>query len=209
MRPAQRVKALAATPLAIAAIFVTSHGLIGTLKSFITAGTSDPSVAHRVNNYPLVEHLVAQAPWFGQGGGTYIAKSALYILDDQYLTTAIELGLVGVSALLFYFVWPVIAALVARKRTDDPEIRDLCAALASSALAAAACAATFDALSFPMFVGVQALVLGLIGAVWLIVDRERGAAQSLAALSFGRGAENTVNMAERAGIGLGGPTGGN
>ena len=129
---------------------------------------------------------MARAPWFGQGGGTYIAKSAVYILDNQYLTTAIELGLVGVAAFAFFLLWPAIAALVARKRTADPEMRDLAAALAGAALAAAVGSATFDSLSFPMFVNVQALVLGLIGAVWLVVDRERKAAQDLVGLSYGQ-----------------------
>ena len=60
--------------------------------------------------------------------------------------------------------------LVARKRTADQELRDLAAALAGGALAAAVASATFDSLSFPMFVNVQALIFGLIGAVWLIVE---------------------------------------
>jgi hypothetical protein len=209
MRPAQRVKAMAVMPLAVAAIFVTSHGLIGTLKTFFLAGTSDPSVAHRVNTYPFVEQTVAKTPWFGQGGGTYIAKSAVYIFDNQYLTTAIELGLVGVAALAFFFLWPAIAALVARKRTANPELRDLAAALAGAALAAVVCSATFDSLSFPMFVNVQALVFGLIGAVWLVVDGERKAAQGVASLSFGRSFKSTVSRPQRAGIGVVELAGGN
>jgi hypothetical protein len=42
----------------------------------------------------------------------------------------------------------------------------LCAALAGAALAAAVCSLTFDSLSYPMFVGVYALIIGLIGAGW-------------------------------------------
>ena len=61
----------------------------------------------------------------------------LYILDNQYLMMAIELGLVGVGAFVFYLLWPAIAALVARKRAADQELRDLAAALAGGALAAA------------------------------------------------------------------------
>jgi hypothetical protein len=210
MRPAQRIKALAATPLAVAVIFVTSHGLIGTLESFFLAGTSDPSISHRTNNYPFVEQVVSRAPWFGQGGGTYIAKTAVYILDNQYLTTAIELGLAGVTALLFFLLWPAIAALVARKRTTDPELRDLAAALAGAAMGAAVGSATFDSLSFPMFVNVNALVLGLIGAVWLVVDRERkAAAQGRTALSFDRSGMSAVSRLGRAGIGVMEPAGGN
>jgi O-Antigen ligase len=208
MRPAHRVNALSATPVAVAVVFVTSHGLIGTLKTFFLAGTSDPSIAHRVNNYPLVEQMVSRSPWFGQGGGTYIAKSAVYILDNQYLTSAIELGLAGVAALLFYTLWPALAALVARKRTADPEMRDLAAALAGAALASAVCSATFDSFSFPMFVNIQALVIGLIGAVWLIVEQDNSAPESIAYSPLDRNA-SSMDRIKHAGVGLSLSAGGN
>lgn len=168
----RRLTGLAFIPVAVAAIFVTAHGFVGTIKQFFLAGTSDPSIAHRVNNYSMVEQLVRQAPWFGQGGGTYIVQT-LYILDNQYLTTAIELGLTGLVAFTFFLVWPGVAALIARRRTADPELRDLCAALAGAAFAAVVCSATFDSLSFPMFVNVQALVAGITGATWLLIEKER------------------------------------
>jgi O-Antigen ligase len=172
LRPAQRLAALAAGLLAGLAVFVAAHGLLGTIKSYFEAGTDDPSIAHRVNNYSYVEALVRHAPWFGSGGGTYL-PDALHILDNEYLTTTINLGLVGLLALAFFFIWPAIAAVVARGRSADPKIRDLCAALGGAALAAALCSATFDSLSFPMFVNVQALVAGLIGAVWVLVESQR------------------------------------
>ena len=174
MPPARRLTGFAGILLAAAGIFVTAHGLLGTLKDYFFAGTSDSSIAHRVNNYSYVEQLVREAPWFGQGGGTYIVTET-HILDNQYLTTAIELGLVGAAALIVFLAWPFFAMLAARGRTADLEIRDLCAALAGAELAAALCSATFDSLSFPMFVNVQALVVGLIGAVWLVVNRENEA----------------------------------
>ena len=70
----------------------------------------------------------------------------LDILDNQYLKTAVELGLVGVVVLAAFFLVPVIAALVARRRSGDPELRLLCAALAGAALAAGVCSLTFDSL---------------------------------------------------------------
>ena len=36
------------------------------------------------------------APWLGRGGGTYLAPDATRILDNQYLKSAIETGLIGV-----------------------------------------------------------------------------------------------------------------
>ena len=79
------------------------------------------------------------------------------ILDNQFLKTAVELGLIGVVALAAYFLVPMISALVARRRSRDPEFRLLCAALAGAALAAAVCSVTLDSLSFPMFTSVYAL----------------------------------------------------
>jgi cell division protein FtsW (lipid II flippase) len=168
----QRLVALCAAPFAVAAVFMSAPGVIGTLTTFFKAGTNDDSVMARVYDYPEVERLVSQAPWFGHGGGTYLPENPMYILDNQYLKTAIELGLVGVVVLAVYFLVPFIAALVARRRTGDPDLRLLCAALAGAALAAGVCSVTFDSLSFPMFSNVYALVIGLIGACWRLAAVE-------------------------------------
>jgi hypothetical protein len=162
----QRLVALCVAPLGIAAVFMTAPGVIGTLKSFFLAGANDDSVRYRLVDYPVVERLVHQAPWFGHGGGSYLPEQGIYILDNQYLKTAIELGLVGVAALVTCFLVPLIAALVARRRSSDPELRLLAAALAGAVLAAMVCSVTFDSLSFPMFSNLLALVIGLIGACW-------------------------------------------
>lgn len=170
--PARRLVGLTLVFVAMLGIFAISHGLIGTLTQYFFAGSSDNSIAHRVSNYPYAEALVRQAPWFGHGGGTYITINSLHIFDNEYITTAVQLGLAGVVALAFFLVWPTFTALAARAGTADPEVRDLCAALAGAELAAVACSGTFDSLSFPMFVGVQALVAGLIGSVWLVTRGE-------------------------------------
>lgn len=169
---ARRLTGITIVLLGVAGIFVAAHGLLGTLKAYFLAGASDPSVAHRVNNYAFVEQLVREHPWFGQGGGTFIPADATHILDNEYLGTAIQLGLLGLVALIFFFLWPALTALAARARTADPSLRALCAALAGAELAAVLSSAFFDSLSFPMFVNIQALIAGLIGAVWLLVSRE-------------------------------------
>ncbi len=48
------------------------------------------------------------------------------------------------------------------------------AALAGADLAAMVCAATFDGFTFPMFFNLQPLIVGLIGAAWLITEKEKG-----------------------------------
>ena len=120
MPPSRRLIALCAAPFAAVGIFMSAPGVIGTLTSLFMAGTSDPSVAYRVTDYPLAERFVQEAPWFGRGGGTYVVENSIAVFDNQYLKTAVELGLVGVVALAAFFLVPMIAALVARRRSDDP-----------------------------------------------------------------------------------------
>jgi hypothetical protein len=172
--PVKRLGGIAGILVAVAGVFLTAHGLLGTLKQYFLAGSGDASIAHRVNNYTFVEQQVRQAPLFGQGGGTdaanYASLASIHILDNQYLTSAIELGLIGLFALLFYLLWPAVTAFAARGRTTQTELRTLCAALAGAELAALLCSAFFDSLSFPMFVSVQALVVGLIGAAWRLAS---------------------------------------
>ena len=55
-----------------------------------------PVGGHARERLPAGRAARQEAPWFGHGGGTYIPDNVLDILDNQYLKTAIELGLVGV-----------------------------------------------------------------------------------------------------------------
>ena len=127
----QRVGAvIAALPVVIAGVFAVAHGLVSTIGKYFTLGSSDPSITHRTNNYAYVEDLVHQAPWFGTGGGTYI-PTTVHILDNQYLTTTIELGLV-VSAVVVLLLPSLCGCSRGANRTHDPELRTLCGALAGA-----------------------------------------------------------------------------
>ena len=201
----QRLFALFAAPIGLVVVFMSAPGLIGTLTGVFEAGSSDDSVRARLIDYPVVERLVHEAPWFGHGGGTYIPENPMYILDNQYLKTAIELGLIGVVALAAYFLVPMICALRARRRSDDPELRLLCAALAGAALSATVCSITFDSLSFPMFSSVYALVIGLIGAGWRLAAQEVAgrtepvSSGSISAYTAGRTPASTTRPVRSAG----------
>jgi O-antigen ligase len=147
--------------------------LIGILASFFSGASSDPSIQYRTHDYPVAEQLWQSAPWFGHGPGTYIPADPLNIFDNQYLNSAVELGLVGVLALLVFLIAPATVALAARRRSMSTDLRLLCAALTGAGLAAAVCSLTFDSLSFPMFVNVYALVIGLVGACWRLAAAEQ------------------------------------
>jgi O-Antigen ligase len=172
MPPVPRLAALCAVPFALAAAFMAAHGLVSTLVSFFSAGESDPSIEYRLHDYPLAESVWREAPWFGHGGGTWLPVQPIDIFDNQYLNTAVELGVVGLVALMIFLLLPAIIALLARSKSRDPELRMLCAALAGSGLAATLCSLTFDSLSFPMFTSVYALIIGLTGFCWRLATAE-------------------------------------
>lgn len=168
-------------PLAVAAFFVTTPGLLGTLTGSIGAGTSDPSIVNRLDNYPRVAALVAHHPLLGSGPGTYLPDSAKLILDNQYLGSAITLGLLGAAAVIAYFGVPAVFGLVAAQVARDPRLRALTGSVAAAATVAAVASATFDSLGFPVFALLFPFVLGLSGSCWLLVRAELGLPSALSA----------------------------
>jgi hypothetical protein len=176
--PLPRLAALCVVPIAIAGLFVSAHGMIGTFASFFSAtqAANDDSIYYRTHDYPVAEQQWQEAPWFGHGPGTWIPAESIDIFDNEYLNSLVEFGLVGVIALLAFVLLPATAALTARRRSRDPELRLLCAALAGAGFAGAAGSITFDSLSFPMFGNVYALIAGLAGACWCLAASERATA---------------------------------
>jgi O-antigen ligase len=164
--PRQRLAVICGLPIALGGIFMAAHGLIGVLASFFAGAKNDPSVQYRTHDYPVAEHLWQAAPWFGHGPGTYMPADPLNIFDNQWLNSAVELGSVGVVALVVFLFVPGIVAIYARRWSVDPELRILLAALAAAAFVGPLCSLTFDSFSFPMFVNVYSLVIGLVGACW-------------------------------------------
>jgi len=173
MPPKQRLAALCGVPFALVAVFMSAHGLIGVLTGFFASAKDDPSVQYRTHDYPVAEETWQSAPWFGHGPGTWIPVDSLNIFDNQYLSSAVELGAVGVIALTVFLLGPAVIALVARRSSRKPELRLLCAALAGAGFAATTCSLTFDSMSFPMYVNVYAFVVGLTGVCWRLAAAER------------------------------------
>jgi O-antigen ligase len=165
--PRVRPKALVAVAGFVTLIYATTPGLLGTLRGFFLSTGSDS----RINDYARSIEIIRQQPWFGHGPGTFIADSRLggafdNILDNQYLMTLIELGLVGLAVVLAYLLATAFLARGARHRSTDPATRDLGQALAAASVAAAVTAYTFDAFSFRMFSGFIPACLGVAGALW-------------------------------------------
>jgi O-antigen ligase len=168
---AQRARVILWVPVAVVAVFASTPGYLRTMYALFTAGTTDSSITNRLDNYPRVMAALEARPWLGSGGGTDIQSDLTKVLDNQFLKAAVELGLIGVLALVLYFLVPVIAMVDVLARSSDPEFRALCAALAGAALAAAIASYTFDSFSFAQFASIDALVIGLCGTCWLSAHR--------------------------------------
>ena len=159
-------------PLGAAGLFIAVPGLISTLFSAATAGNSDSSITYRTEDYPLALRLVTDRPWLGTGPGTWIPTNALDIFDNQYLLTAVTMGVVGLAGLIAYLLVPALAALTAARNLDGSELKLLAASAAAAGLVATVASGTFDSLSFPVFALLYPFFIGLSGASWLMVKNQ-------------------------------------
>lgn len=168
-----RTWTIIALPCGLALLFLSVPGLMSTLGNSIAGAGGDLSIQNRTNNYPLVVDMVSQRPLLGRGPGTYMPESALNILDNQYLNTAVSIGLLGLLAIIGYLAVPGIASLIAARNTHSPMLKSLSGALGAAGAVAAVCSLTFDSLSFPIFSLTYPMIAGLSGAVWILVRQEK------------------------------------
>ena len=157
---AERRRAYISIVLAGVGLFLTVHGLLGTIKGLFTSAGSDSSTQSRTDAFSSAGQFISQNPWFGRGFGTF-NPATYFFTDDQYLNSLIEIGIVGMLVLFALFVTGWCAARSARRASANADVRDLAQCLAAAVAAAAVSFGTFDALAFPMMAGTD------IPAYWL------------------------------------------
>lgn len=171
----------ASVMMLLAGMHAVIPGLLGTIKSLILNAGSDPSVQGRTDDYGPLFALWRKTPWLGRGLGTFDPGENRY-LDNQYLGSLIDTGVIGLAALIVLLLVVMGCARGARRRSSDTQTRDLASAMLASIAAAAVTFATFDALAFPMNAGVLFLLFGCVGTLWRLVfqaqQAERGAARA-------------------------------
>jgi polysaccharide biosynthesis protein PslJ len=147
-----------------AVAWLADPGLLGSFGSLFGQLGSDQSTRSRTGAWAAAAPFIAHHPWFGQGLGTFFPQ-VYFFVDDQYLTSMIETGVVGTLALLGLFATGWFLARSAR-RVADPAGRDLAQSLSASVVAAAVAFASLDVLSFSIATGLFFLLLGCTGAAW-------------------------------------------
>jgi O-Antigen ligase len=156
----------------VAVLAVVNPGLIQTLFTIFNDVGQDLSINTRTEDYPVVFHYVAQTPWLGRGTGTWIPPQ-YRILDNQWLVTLLDCGIIGVVAMFALHVTGIVLAYKALQRSTVEKDKHLCAALISTQVIALVVAATFDSLSFSTYATIMALTLGLCGTVWRLTHPAR------------------------------------
>lgn len=126
---------------------------------------------------------VAERPVFGGGYGTRIVlgqDANSFILDNMWLSLALEVGLLGVAAWLFLFVRFIGRTSALAKRDQSPA-GWLAAALTASVFAYAVGMLTFDTLSFIQVTFLLVIVLALGTSLVSALERERVGARAVPA----------------------------
>jgi O-antigen ligase len=171
LEPKHRPRALTAMGVFAIGVYATTPGLLGTIRDLFLKSGSDTSISTRTDDYQVVAEYVRQSPLFGRGPGTFLPTYR--ILDNQYLLSAIEIGLTGVAIVAIYLLSSFFLGRGARLRSEDAAGRDLGQAMAAAGLAAATAAFTFDGFSFLMYAGLVPLCLGVTATFRKVVMEHR------------------------------------
>lgn len=169
--PATRLRAALVGVGMIGFVAVAFPGMSGNMLKLFVGFGDDGSIESRTGSYAIVGQFVERSPWLGRGGSTFLPSYR--ILDNQYLLTLIELGLVGLLVLVGLFATAFLCARAARIAADTPARAEISQAIAAGVAAAAVGFATYDGMSFPLGTGVLFLMLGLAGASWRLARRSQ------------------------------------
>lgn len=143
------------------AVYVGVPGMAGTIVGMFSG--ADSSLDSRIDSYDTVAAYVDVSPLFGRGLGTFLPSYR--ILDNQFLLTLVETGIVGLVGLLALIAAACWAAVSLRGVwAPGDQMAAFGYALFASVLAGSLLLAFFDAFSFPQACGIFFLVIGLCGA---------------------------------------------
>ncbi|WP_418606295.1 O-antigen ligase family protein [Georgenia sp. SUBG003] len=105
----ERLNLLVVALGALVLVRATLPGLLGTITGFFLGAAEDDSVTARLDDYPVVDKFFAESPWIGRGLGTFLPEEYV-LLDNQYLMSLVEGGIVLLGATIAFFVLALASA---------------------------------------------------------------------------------------------------
>ncbi|AXJ09297.1 O-antigen ligase [Arthrobacter sp. PM3] len=156
---AARRAMIAAAACGSLALYLVVPGMASTILAMFTE--HDTSVTSRTDSYGTALSFISISPLFGRGFGTF--TPAYRIVDNQYLLSTIEIGVVGLASLLALVLAAMIIPLKRRRSWNTQPMRGLGPALFASMLAGGMILAFFDAFAFSQACGTLFMIMGLCG----------------------------------------------
>lgn len=169
-RRARTLSIVGGAVLAVAVV-VVMPSLFQTMFGMFMGASSDPSALSRTNSLAKAPGFVAASPLVGAGFGTFLPRYQIF--DDQWVHLTVELGLLGLVALVGLFVAGAWSAYAARRDVRTPDVVSGGQSMVAALAGAAVCFLGFDGLSFPIAAGGLFLVLGMCAALRAVTRHER------------------------------------
>lgn len=144
------------------AAYMVQPGLLGTLTRMFTGIEGDASARSRTDSYSYAFHAFAKSPWVGKGFATFLPKYR--ILDNQWLLSAIEIGVLGVLALLLLMVAAARSGFRAEKALAARDERIVVQACSAAVIALCVGMLFYDGFAFPQATGLLFVAAGLAAA---------------------------------------------
>jgi hypothetical protein len=136
--------------------------------SFAFVGAAVPATNTSPASTEAMLNLIGDAPVFGHGFSVALAPVRI---DNQYLTIGAEAGLIALGGFLIVIAAGITTARDARRRTHDPDLRQLAAAVLAAITALAVGALGANVLVLPITAGLLFANVGLAGAVARVARR--------------------------------------
>ena len=81
--------------------------MLGSILGLFTGIGDDSSAQSRIDSYSVAASYIVNSPFVGRGFGTFLPRYRIF--DNQYLQSAVEIGLVGIVVLLGLLISGVVA----------------------------------------------------------------------------------------------------
>jgi O-antigen ligase len=205
-RKRQRLLFLILLPFAGLAFRLLVPGMLGTIRSLFTSASQDISITGRVGDYEAVAQFFSQSPWIGRGLSTFI-PGIYRTLDNQFLATIVESGVIGLAALALFLLAPIVLSVRAALQVRTRYLRSQALSIAAGVTTALLLAFTFDEFGFQMAFGMVCLLLGAAAGVWRVsraVAIPQQQTPTTSAVLLNRRARTIVAVAALAIVAIGG-----
>jgi hypothetical protein len=160
--------------LLIGALFPGVYTALGSLFTGGKVGAG--SLQTRSDATSVAFTLIGHSPIMGNGFA--VSTESPIIVDNQYLVTMIETGLIGLAALLGLIFSGIGAARRSRRNSTDPATRDLAQSLFAMIAAVAIGGFGLNILRFPITAGLLFIGIGSAGALLRMTSRTANVAAS-------------------------------